>query len=138
MKAAGRPTCNHGRMSYDLVFWRQAAGTTADPKGAYESLLDGASVDGLAALPIDDILTAILAAFPGAVREPNGSSEWVIWQGNDGADVIEVWWSPQHFHVVCRHVHSDDMNTLIEIAGAHGCALFDPQTGERFNQPSET
>jgi hypothetical protein len=122
-------------MSYDLVFWRQAAGLAADPKEIYESLLDGAWVDGLDELPIDDLLAAILDAFPAAAREPNGSSEWVIWEANAGADVFEVWWSPQHLQVVCRHVLSDDMNTIIGIAAGHGCALFDPQTGERFDQP---
>ena len=120
-------------MSYDLTFWRQQPGVSLAPIETYRALNDGSPVDGLAAIPIEDMLRDVMLAFPSALRELNGSHEWVTWTSADGQDSFQVEWSAQHMTVTCRHLHSDDMNKIVNIGVAHGCPLFDPQTGERFS-----
>jgi hypothetical protein len=105
------------------------------PESTYEGLASGQLVDGLTDLPVDQILANIIERFAGAVREPNGSEEWVDWASANGLDSFQVTWSRQHYLVTCRHVHSDDMNRLIDIAPGFGCLLYDPQTSERFQVP---
>jgi hypothetical protein len=119
-------------MSYDLAFWQQESWMSEEPGRTYEALVSGAHVPGLATIPIEGMLADLLAAFPGAVREPNGMGEWVIWISPNGQDMFEVAWSEYYMSVSCRHVHSDDKNRIIEVGIAHGCPLFDPQIGERF------
>lgn len=103
-----------------------------DPIETYHSLNDGSWVEGLATIPFEDMLRDLLLAFPSALRERSGPDEWVTWSSADGKDFFQVEWSAQHLTVTCRHVHSDDMNKIVNIGVAHGCPLFDPQVGERF------
>jgi hypothetical protein len=120
-------------VSYDLAFWRQASDMQSSPESIYEALVGGGhAVEGLFDLPIDEIMSAIVDNFPGAVRERNGPDEWVDWVSANGKDAFQVTWSRQHFLVTCRHVHSDDMNRLIDIGASFTCPLYDPQTSERF------
>ena len=119
-------------MSYDLTFWRQQPGMSLDPNETYRALNEGSSVEGLVPLPIEDMLRDLVLAFPSALRERNGPDEWVTWSSADGQDSFQVEWSGQHMTVACRHVHSDDMNKIVNIGVDHGCPLFDPQVGERF------
>ena len=124
-------------MSYELIFWRQTPAQTKSPLSVHESLMNEIHVDGLVELPIDGILSRVMHDFPGTVRESNGPSEWLTWVSQNEKDSFEVAWSRQHVRVDCRHLHSDQMNQLIEIGAAFGCPLFDPQTNERFSQVDE-
>lgn len=120
-------------MSYDLAFWSQEGPLDEPPEAVYRALLDGRPVAGLQDLDIDGFLTAILDSFPGAIREPNGPSEWIVWDVSDGEAVFEVEWSRQHVLVICRGTGNEDMNRLVDIAVAHDCRLYDPQANERFD-----
>lgn len=120
-------------MSYELIFWDQPPQFDVAPIDVYSSLNDGDYVPGLVDLPVDAILGRVLGEFPGARREPNGpSSEWVDWSSLDGQLGFQVEWSGQHLRVDCRPLEHEVANRLIDIAAEFGCALFDPQTGERF------
>ena len=121
-------------MSYELIFWRQTPTQTMSPSAIFESLSNEQDVEGLADLPIEDILSTVTRDFPGTVRERNGSSEWLVWMSHNEKGSFELTWSRQHIRVDSRHLHSDQMNQLIEIGAAFGCPLFDPQTRERFAQ----
>jgi hypothetical protein len=123
-------------VSYDLVFWRFKPGRKGPPAMACEALLDGGDPDDLEALPIEEVLGAILAAYPKARRGPNGAEEWIEWSDDANRQVFEVWWSPKHFRVVCRGLPGEMMNAFIDIAHSFGCPLYDPQTGERFDAHS--
>ena len=120
-------------MSYDLVFWRQEGVPAPLPKEVYKALLDEERVEGLADLDVGGFLAMILESFPGAIREPNGNGEWIVWAPPDQKSMFEVWWSPQHVLVCCRGTTKDVMNRLIDIALDHGCRLYDPQVNERFD-----
>jgi hypothetical protein len=96
----------------------------------YEKLLDGSEVDGLRPLPIDHYLEALANAFPSGTREPNGPSEWFVWEGSNS--MFEVWWSAIHVLVIMRPLDEGNANRLIDLAASVGAPLYDPQTGERF------
>ena len=119
-------------MSYDLAFWRQQPGVRLDPVVVHAALLDGHPVAGLVDLPLAEWLAALLAAFPGAVREPNGAREWIDWVSTDQSRSFQVEWSDQHVLVSCRGLSGEEMNRHIDLALSYGCRLYDPQTGERF------
>jgi hypothetical protein len=118
-------------MSYDLIFWEQGDATVPTPSLVYRALVDGDHVDGVNDLDIGTLLAAIVERFPAAVREPNGGSEWLVWEDGTRAS-FQVEWSKQHILVACRGTTRDQMNRLIDIAVDHGCALYDPQADERF------
>jgi hypothetical protein len=125
-------------MSYDLAFWRQAEGVTALPAEVVSVLLDGGEFDGLVPLDLEAILIDLLEAFDGAVRYPLGRGETLAWNPEDSQGMFEAWCSPQHVYVNCRGgLDRDHLNTIIDIALRHGCALYDPQTDERFKQGSD-
>ena len=123
-------------MSYDLSFWRQTTGCGLDPLTVYNELNDEHHVEGLVDLPIDAILGRVMQAFPAAQREPNGQYEWVVWISDDETQMFEITWSNQHVRADFRPLVADIANTLVDIAIDFGCAVFDPQTGERFAQPT--
>ncbi|MGZ4184117.1 MAG: hypothetical protein ACXVUE_02780 [Solirubrobacteraceae bacterium] len=117
-------------MSYSLCFWSERPGAHVAPQTVYERLVEGSEVDGLLPLSIDAYLVALANAFPGGTREPNGTSEWFVWEGSDS--MFEVWWSSIHVLVIMRPLVEDNANRLIDLAARFGAPLYDPQTGERF------
>jgi hypothetical protein len=117
-------------VSYDLCFWSERPGVRLPAQTVYERLLDGRAVDGLVPLAVDNYLAALAHAFPVGLREPNGQSEWFVWEGADS--MFEVWWGPAHVLVTMRPLNEDNANRLIDIAASFRMPLYDPQTGERF------
>ncbi len=117
-------------VSYDLCFWSERPGIRLPPPAVYEHLLDGRAVDGLVSLAIEDYLAALAETFPEGTREPNGESEWFVWEGADS--MFEVSWSDAHVLVTMRPLNEDNANRLIDVAASFGMPLYDPQTGERF------
>ncbi|MGC1419410.1 MAG: hypothetical protein WA786_04740 [Acidimicrobiales bacterium] len=119
-------------MSYELVFWRQEAMMSRPSREVYELLRSGERVEGLATLPLDDFLARIIEVCPGAVRQSDGATPSIDWDGGNGEDSFRVTWSDQHVLIDCRHVALDVVNSLVDVATAFSCPLYDPQTGERF------
>jgi hypothetical protein len=96
--------------------------------------MEGGDVAGLRPLPVEQIVSAIVAAFPQSVREPNGpSSEWIDWLSQDESSSFQVEWSSHHVRVDLRPLDRDIANMFIDVMSAFGCPLYDPQTGERFD-----
>jgi hypothetical protein len=120
-------------LSYDLAFWCQHESEERPPAKLYEAFVDGQRVDGIPDLPVDEFLTRVLEAFPTATREPNGVSEWVVWERPDGSASFQVEWTPQCVRATFRPLNEDEANRLIDLANDFGCALYDPQTEERFS-----
>jgi hypothetical protein len=126
-------------VSYDLVFWRYQSGSRRDPASIYDELLSGATPEDLEELPLEPILSKILAAFPGARREPNGPDmEWIDWVSSDEDASFQVEWTTRYIVVSCRPLLHDIANRLIDIFDEVGCPLYDPQTEERFDSTLPT
>jgi hypothetical protein len=124
-------------VSYELLFWKQSPVLTKPASFVYDSLMAERHVEGLVDLPIEAILSNIEREFPGTNRERNGPSEWLVWVSQNEMDSFEVTWSHKYVRVDCRHLHSYQMNQLIDIGAKFGCSLFDPQTGGQFTQVEE-
>ena len=100
----------------------------------YRSLINGRPVDGLARLPIASILSELVAALPGSVRESNGRGlEWIDWISDDDQSSVQIWWSDVHVHADCRGVSYEVANRIIGVLDKFGCPLYDPQVDERFD-----
>ena len=98
------------------------------------SLINGYSVDGVETLPIESILSELIAALPGSVRASLASGlEWIDWDSNDGLSSIQIWWSDVHVYVDCRSVSYEILNRIIEVLAGFGCPLYDPQEDKRFD-----
>jgi hypothetical protein len=123
---------NIDAVSYDLVFWRQDEPLPETPAVIYQRLIGGDRVEGIADLDLESFLAALINQFRGAVREPNGETEWIDWTAADKQASFQVEWSSQHVVVFCRRTSNQDMNRLINIAIDHECRLYDPQVNERF------
>ena len=113
-------------MSFDLLFWRQGE-NGGSPEEIAAALSDGRAVDGLAPLPVDQIMARVKASFP--LLTDGGLT---FWEG-DADGVFEVHRSPQHVHFCCRQLVSDHCNALIGIMAGFECPLYDPQVNQRFD-----
>jgi hypothetical protein len=46
---------------------------------------------------VTSILTELVVALPGSVRESNGGGlEWIDWVGEDDQSRVQIWWSDVH------------------------------------------
>jgi hypothetical protein len=120
-------------IGYDLAFWKQAGDEDLEPSTVYRSLIDHRTVEGLATLPIESILTELLVVLPGSVRESNGAGwEWIDWVSEDDQSSIQIWWSDLHVYADCRNAEYEVVNRIIDVLADFGCPLYDPQVDKRF------
>jgi len=115
-------------MSYDLTFWMQKSTVPQAPSHIYGELLEGRAVEGLETIQTAEFTKLIHQRFPGIVTDGG----LTYWEGGERG-MFELYTSHQHVHLVCRQMSGDDMNTLIEIASAFDCPLYDPQVDTRFD-----
>ena len=100
----------------------------------YRSLINGRAVDGLETLPIESILSELVTALPGSVRESDPAGwETIDWVDEDDQSRIQISWSDLHVQVDCRQVSYDVVNRIIGVLADFGCPLYDPQVDERFD-----
>ncbi|MHA3770048.1 hypothetical protein ACXR0O_00760 [Verrucomicrobiota bacterium sgz303538] len=125
-------------MSYDLYFWRQEPSITASPEDVLNQLQDGVSVHGVAPLPLSAITTAFQRRFP---YISIGDAE-LNWEGAGSYFQVGFTFLDSKT-VTCIAVSCgyqlldspDTMNSIIDAANFLGCALYDPQTSQRYEQP---
>jgi len=121
-------------IGYDLAFWKQVNEQHLEPSAVYRSLIEGRAVNGLAALPIESILSEVVAALPGSVRESDPAGwESIDWVNEDDQCSIQISWSDFHVQADCRQVPYDVVNRIIGVLAEFGCPLYDPQAGKRFD-----
>jgi len=100
----------------------------------YRSLIDGRAVEGLATLPIESILSDVVAALPGSVRESNPAGwETIDWVDEDDQWSMQISWSDLHVLADCRQVPYEVANRIIGVLADFGCPLYDPQVDKRFD-----
>src|SRR4051794_37934917 len=121
-------------MSYDLIFWRELTPRTDSPRDVYNLLMEDQAVDGLAVLPIDQVKRRFTEAFP----EIDDQGAQMIWEGAGSYFLLS--WPPNPSIALIVNCgwpllnSPDTMNRVIDVAHTFGCALYDPQTGERYEQ----
>ncbi|MFO1477140.1 MAG: hypothetical protein U1F98_10870 [Verrucomicrobiota bacterium] len=125
-------------MSYDLYFWRQTGDFKKSPSEVLDALSEDGPVEGIASFPRDHVRRVLKEYFP----EIEDADMELTWEG-DGS-----YFQVSFGHATERDVHlivancgyellksQTAINRLIEACTSIGCALYDPQTDKRFEQP---
>ncbi len=104
------------------------------PDAICQQLAEDKLIDGIAILPIGEIKAAIVAEFP----DIEDGLTSMTWEG--GGSYFEVSWSvwATQVSVNCGYKllkNPEPLNRMINVLAGFGCALYDPQTGERYTQP---
>ncbi len=113
-------------MSRDLSFWKYEVPLNLKHNNVYAELSQGMFVEGLAELPVSDILRTVDNAF-------------VTWHKSDavhyenGEEMIEVFTTSQFLRFDCYEVSEQHMNRLIDIMLEYGCPLYDAAINIRFD-----
>ncbi len=124
-------------MSYDLFFWRQTKNLSLEPGAIVDRLAQEPTLDGVVAFPRQRVRAAFRHAFP----ELEDHDLQLDWEG--GGTYFQVGFG----HANEREVHlivvncgydllasPDTMNRIINVCLSLGCALYDAQTGRRYEQ----
>ena len=135
-RTAGASMGEGETVGYQLVFWREEVDFDVPPLTVCESLMNERMVDGLVTLPIASIISGLLDALPGAVRESGGGSEWIYWLSEDQRSSVQIDWTDVHVFADCRYLEHDVANRIIELLARFGCPLYDPQVDKRFDSAS--
>ncbi len=125
-------------MSYDLYFWRQTRDVQMGPGEIIDALSGDTPVDGIASFPRTRVRAVLKERFPDI---QDGDLE-LTWEG-DGS-----YFQISFGHANERDVHlivancgyelvkaENAVNRLIGACTSLGCALYDPQTDKRYEQP---
>ena len=113
-------------MSYDINFWKQERPLELSPQEVYERLSSRQLVDGLAKLPVDEILARLKEAYP----DFDPAESFPLARTSEGS--IEFSWSDYHFRFDIRGV-CGDCQKLVDIMTDFGCPMYDPQLGKRYD-----
>lgn len=114
-------------MSMDLDFWKYKKDVEQNHKEVYEeACCGGIELPVLEILPIGEIRDRIFSAF----------KDWTTMDGDtfkkEGHGSFSIFTTSQIVRIDCFDMDGDVMNTFIDIMAQYGCALYDPQTSERF------
>lgn len=125
-------------MSYDLYFWREEKDFKITPDKLAEILSKDQHIPGISTFDRKDICNAFQYEFPEIIAneipmdwEGAGSYFQVFFTYGQGKKVNSI-------IVICGYLlleSPETMNRIIDVCAKFGCALYDPQTGVRYNQP---
>ena len=125
-------------MSYDLYFWREEKATGNSPEEMMNLLQDDGPQPELATWPISKVKDTFREFFPEVTDE--GLQLW--WEGAGSSFNVGFGYSDERhakmFVVMCGYKlldSPDTMNRIIDVGHRLGCALYDPQENQRFQQP---
>lgn len=126
-------------MSYDLYFWREIATNNGSPESTCDQLGRDEELSGVAYLNVTKIKERFRNSFPNI----NDSGSQLEWEGV-GSYFLASWSTTSRpdetmmITVSCGFQlleSPESMNLIISVLQEFGCALYDPQTGERYEQP---
>ena len=119
-------------MSYDLVFWREQAGTRVDVQAALH-LTDTEELPGLIPLPLAEVEAAFLGEFPEAVI---GGAD-IDWEGAGSYFQVGYTFADERhvstISVTCGYLlleAPEAFGRLRHVADALGCCYHDLQPSE--------
>ncbi len=116
-------------MSVELDFWKYKADARKNDGEVYDTVCcGGGSMEGLAELPVGEIIEKIAETF----------SDWRaigrVDYEKDGSGTFSVSTTPQSVRIDCYDMSGEDMSRLIELMEDFDCPLYDPRLGERFDR----
>ena len=117
-------------MSIDLNFWKYQKDTYLDNAAVYQkACCDNEQVEGLEALPIEDILKETASAF----HDWNGLDVF-NYEEREGQGAFQISATPQTVRFDCYSMKQADMKRFSAVMSKFGCPLYDPQLGVRFDK----
>ena len=126
-------------MSYDLYFWRETVSNNGSPESICDCLGRGEELPGIAYLNVTNIKERFSNSFP----EINDLGSQLDWEGA-GSYFLASWSTTSRPNettmvtVSCGFPLLDSpetMNLIISVMQEFGCALYDPQTEMRYEEP---
>lgn len=127
-------------MSYDLYFWRETRKQRRKPEATCKLLCE--EEQELAGIELLSV-AAIKACFQEFFPEISDNGHELDWEG--AGSYFQVTWPvcsqpgvTTAFCVTCGYQlldSPDTMNRIIDVGTHLGCALYDPQVNQRFDQP---
>ena len=114
-------------MSYDINFWKLERPSSLEPVEIYSRLSQGEVVEGLARLPVEEILKKLKEAF--ADFDPK--EEFPLARTSEGS--IEFIWTDQYFRFDIRGGICADCQKVVDVMTGFGCPMYDPQVGRRYD-----
>lgn len=117
-------------MSIDLNFWKYQDGTYLDNAAVYRSACcDQEEVEGLALLPIEDILSETASAF-----QDWNALDAFNFEKKEGEGSFQISTTPQTVRFDCYSMERADMKRFSTVMSKFGCPLYDPGQGVRFDK----
>ena len=113
-------------MSYDINFWKLQHPLDLTPEQIYGRLCKREPVEGLAKLPVDQILERLKQAYP----DFDPTESFPMARTCEGS--IEFGWSDQHFRFDIRGI-CGDCQKAVDIMTEFGCPMYDPQLNKRHD-----
>ncbi len=117
-------------MGVDLNFWKVQDGFDLDSAAVYQTACcDHENVEGLEALPIEEILKETAAVF----QDWNAIDLW-NYEKTDGQGSFQITTMPQTVWFDCYAMERADMKRFSSMMSKFECPLYDPQQGVRFDK----
>src|SRR5215213_6280052 len=110
-------------MSYDITFWKEGRPVGLSPNEVYRRLSRGKRVEGLAELPVEELLARLREAF--------GPFDEELSEFETDECSIEVSRSACHFRFDLRGDVGEARGRLIALMAGFGCSPYDPQVDSR-------
>jgi hypothetical protein len=126
-------------MSYDINFWRQSDTVELGPEKVLEILDQEQGHPEIEWFTREQVIDAFKSSFPELQETDAGFS----WEGEGSYFELYFGFGPDlrvfSLSVRCGYQlvknSPDTMNLIVDAGNGLGCALYDPQSGRRYQQP---
>jgi hypothetical protein len=108
-------------MSQLLYLWREERELALLPAAIQRQLDAGDDVDGLADLPIKEMIDRLKREFPGA-KETAGLLAW-----QSGEERFQATWSWQFMRLESDNLNDEHRDKFFDLARSFHCPVYDPQ-----------
>lgn len=117
-------------MGVDLNFWKYQNGVYLDNANVYQNACcNQEQVEGLEALPIEEILQETAAVF----QDWKAIDMW-NYENKEGQGVFQITTTPQTVRFDCYAMELADMKRFSSMMSKFGCSLYDSQLGVLFDK----
>ena len=108
-------------MPHLIYLWREERDTGLSSAETQRRLDADEDVDGLADLPIKDMIDRLKQDFPGC-KEAAGQLVWI-----SGDERFRATWTWQFMRLESDNLRDEQRDRFFELARGFGCPVFDPQ-----------
>jgi hypothetical protein len=104
-----------------LYLWREQGATDKSPAAIARELDADHDVEGLADLPIKDMLDCLKQQFPG-IQEIAGRIRWI-----SGDERFMATWTWQFMRIECENLSDEHRDKFFDLARRFRCPVYDAQ-----------